>query len=205
MPDLGIQSQSLTYFENRLALLESLPKGMVMAELGVFEGMFSDEIFRRCAPKELHLVDLWRKSRSPDATHLKVKKLKWLGMWRAKRRIQRRYRQEPRVRVHQGDTAAVLGAFPDNYFDFVYVDADHSYAGVRRDLEVAFQKVKNGGYICGHDFTEVLDGVDTRRNPGVRRAVEEFCEAHGLEINFLTMPSPTITDRCLTYGIRIRK
>ena len=46
-------------FENRNLLLESLPKDLIIAELGVFEGEFSKDIYSICNPKELNLVDLF--------------------------------------------------------------------------------------------------------------------------------------------------
>ena len=46
-------------FETRNLMLESLPKGLKIAELGVFEGEFSKEIYSICKPKELNLVDLF--------------------------------------------------------------------------------------------------------------------------------------------------
>lgn len=40
----------------------------------------------------------------------------------------------------------------DNSLDFVFIDADHSYEGVKRDLKDWIPKVKKGGYVCGHDI-----------------------------------------------------
>jgi hypothetical protein len=42
--------------------------------------------------------------------------------------------------------------FEDGYFDFVYIDADHSYKGVTEDLEAWYPKVRKGGMIAGHDY-----------------------------------------------------
>jgi predicted O-methyltransferase YrrM len=51
-------------------------------------------------------------------------------------------------------------------FDFVFIDADHSYEAVKRDITLWRPKVKPGGWLCGHD----LD----KPHWGVRRAVEEL-------------------------------
>ena len=37
--------------------------------------------------------------------------------------------------------------FPDEFFDYVYIDADHRYDGVKEDIVHWFPKVKKGGYI----------------------------------------------------------
>lgn len=185
----------------RLDLLAELPKKMVMAELGVFEGVFSREIVRICGPSELHLIDLWKRSRSPDSTNLKIKRLKRFGMWRAKRAIQKEYKDDARVRLHQGLTTEVMAEFPDDYFDFVYVDASHKYENVMADLLLSYLKVCDGGYICGHDYQYFVDGKDSLMYEGLRQAVDEFCAEKGLAIGILTSPGATITDNSLSYCI----
>lgn len=55
--------------------------------------------------------------------------------------------------------------FSNNEFDFLYIDANHSYDGVKRDLELYIPKVKKGGVIAGHDYVENWVGV--------RKAVDE--------------------------------
>lgn len=41
-------------------------------------------------------------------------------------------------------------------FDFVYLDGDHSYEGIKEDLRVWWPLVRSGGVLCGHDW--VKDG-----------------------------------------------
>lgn len=57
---------------------------------------------------------------------------------------------------------------------FVYIDGDHSYAGVRRDIEIWWDRISPVGILAGHDFTPEL--------PGVMRAVDEFRTARGLTL-----------------------
>lgn len=40
---------------------------------------------------------------------------------------------------------------PDN-LDFVYIDGNHTYKYVKKDIELYYPKVKNGGIIGGHDI-----------------------------------------------------
>lgn len=40
----------------------------------------------------------------------------------------------------------------DNSLDFIFIDADHSYKSVVRDIQDWKPKVKKGGYITGHDW-----------------------------------------------------
>lgn len=41
---------------------------------------------------------------------------------------------------------------PDGFFDFVFIDADHSYEAVVNDVRNYEEKVKSGGWLCGHDI-----------------------------------------------------
>jgi predicted O-methyltransferase YrrM len=65
------------------------------------------------------------------------------------------------LREKSWDAAA---RFEDNSLDLVYIDGDHTYQGVVKDLASWFPKVRKGGIICGDDIGW----------PGVKRAVDEF-------------------------------
>lgn len=55
---------------------------------------------------------------------------------------------------------------PDNSMDVVYIDADHSYESAKEDISLYLNKVKSGGFICGHDYSTSW--------PGVIKAVDEL-------------------------------
>jgi hypothetical protein len=57
--------------------------------------------------------------------------------------------------------------FPNGSLDFVFIDADHSYEGVRRDIEAWLPKVKPGGLLAGDDYC--YPGCE-----GVKRAVDSL-------------------------------
>lgn len=52
--------------------------------------------------------------------------------------------------------------------DFVFIDGDHRYEEVKKDILIAQKLVRFGGVIAGHDYTYVSDW------PGVKQAVDEF-------------------------------
>ena len=66
---------------------------------------------------------------------------------------------------------------PDNSLDAVFIDADHSYQDVSKDLPFWWKKVKNGGWILGDDYSSC--------HPGTTRAVNEFRDKHHLKMEFL--------------------
>lgn len=41
---------------------------------------------------------------------------------------------------------------PDGHLDFVFIDADHTYEGVKRDIKLWEPKVQENGLIMGHDL-----------------------------------------------------
>lgn len=76
------------------------------------------------------------------------------------------------VHIHREASADAVSAFPDEYFDWVYLDGNHQYDFVKNDLESFCRKTKSNGLIAGDDYG--------RRNwPGVTQAVDEFV-AEGL-------------------------
>ena len=113
---------------DRLHLIERLPRGGIVAELGTYKGDFAREILARTAPRELHLIDI--DYGQFDATDLEV----------------------ACVRRHAGLTHEVIATFADASFDWIYIDADHSYAGVIRDARAAAAKIKPGGYAVFNSF-----------------------------------------------------
>jgi hypothetical protein len=93
--------------------------------------------------------------------------------------------------LHQGLSAAVLSSFVPGLFDWIHVDAGHSEEDVYRDLVSAELKIRGGGKIAGHDIA--MPGYENRvkhHYPGVRRAVERFCDTWGWEITGVTEVRP---------------
>ena len=61
----------------------------------------------------------------------------------------------------------------DESCDIIYVDGEHTYSGVIKDLELYYPKVKKGGWIICDDYH--IDGV--------KKAVIDFSELNNLTIN----------------------
>lgn len=125
-------------FASRNELLRSvrLPAAPTVCEIGVWKGSFSKAMLRDLAPARLHLFDLRFDLLDPDV------------------------RAHGAVVLHEGDSAAGIATLADDSLDFAYVDGDHTYQGVRRDLHGVLPKVKHGGFIQVNDYTpwSVLSG-----------------------------------------------
>ena len=149
-----------------------LPRGGVAAELGVHRGDFAAELLELADPTRLHLIDLW---------YLFGREWHWgEGKERstigALKGILDRFEDDlvsGRAVLHIGDDLEVLPAFPDAYFDWVYVDSVHVYEHAVRELDLLATKVKPAGIIAGDDWLE----DPAHPHHGVARAVREFAQA----------------------------
>jgi predicted O-methyltransferase YrrM len=47
----------------------------------------------------------------------------------------------------------------DNSLDFVYIDGLHTYDQVKKDIKNYYSKIKDGGFIGGHDYAPAWQGV----------------------------------------------
>ncbi|GAQ90923.1 hypothetical protein KFL_007020100 [Klebsormidium nitens] len=50
------------------------------------------------------------------------------------------FRDDERVHIYRDWSPKALEQFPDDYFQAVYLDGDHTYEGARKDLEASFRK-----------------------------------------------------------------
>jgi hypothetical protein len=59
------------------------------------------------------------------------------------------------------DSVSAANTFDDEFFDVVFIDANHAYDAVNDDIKYWLPKVKKGGTLCGHDINhhEVKDAV----------------------------------------------
>lgn len=180
-------------------MLSIVPKQGVVCEVGVYRGDFAASILDACEPQEMVLIDAWpdREISTGDQDGLNL--IKFNGRY-LHQFVRDRFADSPQVRLVQGLSHVALDAFPGDYFDMVYIDADHSEEAVARDLEIALRKVKPGGFIMGHDYL-----TNPSINPikwdrfGVKRAVDPFCEATGHEIAAMAY------DGCTSFAIQVKK
>jgi SAM-dependent methyltransferase len=152
---------------DRYALLKLLPKHGRVAEIGTETGNFARRIAECCQPAELHLVDINYSKFDPQGL------------------------AAPVVTRHEGLSGEILAAFPDAHFDWIYIDADHSYEGVRNDARAAAPKVKPGGYLVFNDFGHIDPAMGRY---GVHRAVVEFINERGWQMRYFAYNAAALYD-----------
>ena len=95
----------------------------------------------------------------------------------------------------------MLDTLDDQTLDIVYIDGDHSYEGVKRDLDAAGRKVKKGGIIIVNDYI-LVDSLNANQAYGVIYASNEFMVNNKWGIEYLALQTNMFCDvmlRELTY------
>jgi len=151
--------------------LAGIDRPLVGAEIGVFRGEHSKFILSKLNMRKLYLIDPYVTTDPNFEGHMKTKipgskriaeqhlslwadRLEWLCM--------------------DSDDAFLR---IDDPLDFVYIDGNHSYEYVLRDIVKYTTLVISGGWVGGHDYM-------MRSSPlvEVKKAVDECALAYGLDI-----------------------
>jgi hypothetical protein len=122
-------------------------------EIGCWKGRsFSSviDILIRNSYNNIYVVDHWRHDEI-DLFQTFSNNLKELGF-------------EDKYQAIIQDSVPASTLFDNNYFDVIFLDADHRYEGFKNDVLSWYPKLKSGGTICGHDY-----GCD-----GVNRVIQEI-------------------------------
>lgn len=173
LPLNKIHVQNCKVVCDRFALLdEGFPKNSICCEVGTDTGSFAKKILEISYPQELHLIDIsfqnFRKQEFSSAIHKGV------------------------VCLHESDSVEALNKFPDSYFDWIYIDADHSYEGVKRDIKLAKTKIKSDGLLAFNDY--MFWSHRGLESFGVMQAVNEFCLKENWEICYFALNIEAVND-----------
>jgi hypothetical protein len=182
---------------SRYDLLSYLPKQKVIAEIGVAFGDFSENLIRYCEPSLflaidtfiLHtLVELWGKSPREtfgDLTHLQFFQNRFSALI-----------EQQALRVLEGDSSSRIEMLDDHSVDIFYVDGDHSYDGVWRDLTAITKKIRRGGLIIMNDYIM----RDQYHPYGVVQATNEFMTRENWEMLYFCLEPNMFCDVVLAQA-----
>jgi len=133
-----------------------------IAEVGVLKGECANAILDRVGNKLLQywLIDRWLAY--PGLP--KITQPQWDEHYDYVKTLAAQYPCAKVVRLASVDAAERM---PDESLDLVFIDADHTYEGVYKDILAWLPKVRVGGTMLFHDFAH-------HAWPGVRQAVTEL-------------------------------
>lgn len=89
------------------------------------------------------------------------------------------------VKIYREYSFEAVKRFENNYFDLIYIDADHSYEGCLRDIEDWYPKLKEGNFLVRDDY-RIYEGSRKVVEFGVIEAVNEFARKNNLD--FFELP-----------------
>jgi hypothetical protein len=123
-----------------------------MFELGCYAGESTGIFISQLFLKKINCVDPWEKNHKYKADDIND----------AEKRFDEYIGNSPLLTKHK--THSVDPIFNNQKVDFVYIDADHSYESVKRDILFWKDKTK---VIAGHDY-------EMPKQDGVKKAVDEI-------------------------------
>jgi hypothetical protein len=141
---------------NRNELLKLLPENSIGAEIGVWVGEYSKIILEVVKPKKLFLVDVWGHISLSYNDHLMADNIEQEKRFQ---QVAKQFLDKDNVYLIRTTSNNMPEIFPENFFDWIYIDGDHSYEGCKLDLNISKKIVKENGYILGHDYNYKFQGV----------------------------------------------
>lgn len=167
---------------DRRILLNRLPPNGIAAEVGAAFGKYTTHILAENNPNELYLIDSWESDRYAA------------GMEAIKQTFATEI-EAGILHLRRGYSTEKLAEFPEHFFDWVYIDTNHSYGTTWKELQLCHERVKPHGRIAGHDFCtgNVIDPVPY----GVIEACAQFCVEYGWQYEYITLESHGHFSFCL--------
>lgn len=141
----------------------ALPQPAKWCEIGSWQGRSATAVAAALPPgSTLQLVDNFTGPTTREAPKkADVRKQLLASMAAMRKRSPTLY-----VALADGFSRNIAPTFADDTFDVIFIDGDHAYPAVVDDIRLWTPKLKPGGLLCGHDFTNKC---------GVEPAVRELC------------------------------
>ncbi|MFL2650674.1 MAG: class I SAM-dependent methyltransferase [Anaerolineales bacterium] len=151
-----------------------LSNQLIGAEIGVAYGVNAESILKLLNMQELILIDPWERAINNKTNDNNEKYL----FHKSRHEITlAKFSKNSKVKIINDFSIEAAKMFDDHYFDFVYIDGDHSYEAVINDLYAYYPKLKQFGVLCGDDYGHP-SGL------GVIQAVQEFSKEKQLLVNY---------------------
>jgi predicted O-methyltransferase YrrM len=136
------QLNNAKLYSTKFEFIKHIPKGGHILEIGTLGGDYAEPLLA-AEPASLDLLDTfeskdWEGSkRFTSQTHYDY--------------INDKFKNNPEVSLLRGYTDDILPTLTKKY-DYIYIDADHNYAQVKKDLMNSVPLIADGGIIGFNDY-----------------------------------------------------
>ena len=140
------------------------------AEIGVARGNTTWRLLRYCPSLYLYAVDLWGYVPEVFTEYSQGIYADWDFSLEKRKFDQQTAPYVDRLHVMRGISWDMAMYVQEEELDFVFIDADHGYESVLKDIKAWTPKLKPGGVLSGHDSDL----------PTVRQALDELLDSSWL-------------------------
>lgn len=155
-------------------------KNGIGAEIGVQEGHYSYTLLKNSHQKfnKFYCIDPYKPFPKEEYTDYSNKDVtEHIIFFNT---AEKQLSEFPCVEFLIEESLNVVNDFPDNHFDFIYIDGNHMFYPVLKDIIAWWPKVKKGGIFAGHDYYIRRNEVDVLE---VQYAIDAFVMINNLSLN----------------------
>jgi hypothetical protein len=142
-------------------------KNLIGAEIGVGDGHHASFFLSELDIDFVFLIDPYTAFKNLGATYSPEVIKKW-----EKNAYINLDKYKHKIKWIKGKSTNAVRFITDNSLDFVYIDGNHDYEFVVKDISLYYPKLKIGGLLSGHDYDY----------KSVKRAVDEFVNKENLKL-----------------------
>ena len=156
-------------YKLRPSMKEVEGRNLIGVEIGTYRGHNAKRIIKNMDIKRLYLIDPYTSYEEEDM---------WVNRMcpldKAERYARKKLKRYKNLIFIKKKSEDAVKDIPDN-LDFVYIDGNHSYKKVKKDIELYYPKLKEGCIMGGHDF-------ESHETEGVKNAVIDFITKNNLQL-----------------------
>lgn len=150
------------------------------AEIGVWEGEYSEVLCKANSKLHLYAIDAWKLS-SYESEEQKTALIAPQSYFDTKYRVAVNRLAPYNCTIVRKTSMEALKDFKDNSLDFVYIDANHDFPNFVNDLHYWLKKVREDGIISGHDYAN----FSYKKFNHVKRALVPYARCYRMQPLFI--------------------
>jgi len=178
MIDMGDSDNSIDIIRNNLRGT----RHMCGVEVGVHRGALSKQLLESFPDLILAMVDPWKSYEKDDPYFISgdscAMQTRAQQVDNYKAACEATEEMKDRRLILKLTSEAAFNRIPWKKIDFVFLDGDHTFDAVAKDIASWWKKVRPGGLLMGHDYGHPA----CRTTWGVDKAVDEFASRENLPL-----------------------